>query len=58
MLQTEIFWNQDPSVHTDDACAFLLHTAMLILLESPKRRPRNSMERNETAKMGSARRNR
>jgi hypothetical protein len=43
LLQTEVLWNKITPVHPNDACAFLLHTTMPVLLESTKRRPANQM---------------
>jgi tRNA wybutosine-synthesizing protein 1 len=40
-------------MHTNDPSPLLLHTAMPLLLESPKRRPRPEMERARTAKRDS-----
>jgi len=52
MLQAEVLWDKDPPVYPNDARAFLLHTAVPVLLESAERRFTNHMGRDETAKMG------
>ena len=52
LLQTEILRNKIAPVHPNDALAFLLHTAVPVLLESAERRFANQMGRDETAKLG------
>ena len=49
MLQTEVLRDQNTPMHTIDTCPLLLHSEMLILLENPKRRLGNNVERKQTA---------
>jgi hypothetical protein len=41
VLQAEVLRDKITPVHPNDAFAFLLHTAMPVLLESAERRPAN-----------------
>jgi len=52
MLQAEVLWDKDPPVYPNDALAFLLHTAVRVLLESAEWRPANHVGRDETASVG------
>ena len=52
LLQTEILRNKIAPMHPNDALAFLLHTAVPVLLESAERGFANQMGRDETAKLG------
>ena len=52
LLQTEILRNKIAPVYSNDALAFLLHTAVPVLLESAERGFANQMGRDETSKLG------